>query len=100
MISRCEVVFSRSAKADVRRIAKWWRANRSKAPDLFDDELVRAIDLLETAPMIPALARDPKLQDVRRILLRTGHHVYFRIREDQVDVLAVWPAAKPGPRIE
>jgi hypothetical protein len=34
-------------------MAKWWRANRPLAPDLFDDELRTAKRQLEQQPELP-----------------------------------------------
>jgi hypothetical protein len=41
-----------TAKAEVQLSARrdWWRRNRSKAPDLFDTELLTALDQIRSAP--------------------------------------------------
>lgn len=40
-----EVIVSPEADEQLRQVSDdWWQANRPKAPDLFADEFVRAID--------------------------------------------------------
>jgi len=86
------------ADRHIEAIDAWWRANRDKAPDLFEEELALAIRMLADAPGVgrryPHFARG-----VRRVLLRsTRNHVYYVEQEDRVLVVAVWGAVKgAGP---
>ena len=63
---------SRRAQADIEAAVAWWRANREKAPMLLEDELERALTLLDQQPRVGAEALDVKTKTVgvRRFLLR------------------------------
>jgi hypothetical protein len=54
-----------SALADLQilEIDGWWRQNRDKAPDLFEQELALAFKTISLAP-------------------DAGHHVYYVVRDD------------------
>lgn len=76
----------------------WWRANREKAPDLFEQELANGLRTIASAPGAGKRFPHPEA-DVRRLLLRsTRNHVYYVERSDHVLVVAVWGAIKgAGP---
>jgi plasmid stabilization system protein ParE len=95
------VVFQRKAIQEALDIDAWWRSNRPKAPDLFARELARMLDAVALMPMLGVPARDARLVDVRRVLLRkTRYHLYYRVRDDSLEVLAVWHAARAeGPSL-
>lgn len=83
--------------------AEWWRANRPKAPGLFEREFSDGLTLLATAPDIGRRYRRRGIPSLRRLLLpRTRYHVYCvhdRARAE-VLVLAVWSALRGrGPRL-
>jgi plasmid stabilization system protein ParE len=89
------VVFQRRATHEIEEIDAWWRANRSAAPDLFATELERTLAAVALVPTLGARAKSERLTSVRRVLLRrTRYHVYFRAREETLEVLAVWHAAR------
>jgi len=50
-------------------------------------------------PGIGVAARNERLSGLRRVLLvRTKHHVYYRAKENVIEVLAVWHASRgTGP---
>lgn len=93
------VVFQRKAIQEVIDIDEWWRSNRPESPDLFARELARMLDAVALMPMLGVSARDSRLINVRRVLLRkTRYHLYYRVREDNLEVLAVWHTARAeGP---
>jgi plasmid stabilization system protein ParE len=73
----------------------WWRENRDKAPDLFDDELTAALGRIRDAPLAGQRVPVRQGKPVRRTLLpKTGLHVYYDLRGDEVVVLTVWGAAR------
>jgi beta-galactosidase GanA len=86
------VEFTSDAKAEVRQIRRWWRRHRTKAPDLFNQELRQAQQRLAVAW---AEGQEYDYFDgdlVRRVLLeRTRNHVYYIVLEDQklVQIVAV-----------
>lgn len=76
------VRFRAEARAHAIAGREWWIANRSSAPEAFDDELAAAVlDLAQRPASIPVfMLRDGMA--VRRVLLqRTRCHVYFAIDE-------------------
>jgi plasmid stabilization system protein ParE len=93
------VVFQRRATREVETIDDWWRANRATAPDLFVVELERMLAAVALMPTLGAPAKSERLRDVRRVMLqKTRYHLYYRVRGNAVEVLAVWHAARgTGP---
>jgi plasmid stabilization system protein ParE len=81
------------AAQQIRNESRWWRRNRTKAPNLFRDEVRRAFALIAEYPEAGAAAEDVELSGVRRVVLvDTQHYVYYRINPvaRQIEVLAVW----------
>jgi plasmid stabilization system protein ParE len=95
------VVVAPRADRQIDAIDRWWRAHRSAAPDLFQDELGAALELLAFAPFSGQRYRSARRPDVRRTLLRaTRYHVYYIVRKTDVYVLAVWSAVRgTGPAV-
>jgi len=94
-----KVELSAEARAQVREIDAWWREHRQAAPNLFSDEVERALLALEQTPALGVrYAPNPK---VRRLLLkRTGYHVYAREEPERVYVVAVWSVfRRRGPHL-
>ena len=90
------VDFAGTARRQLRSVQRWWRANRRAAPELFKQELRRAIEQLRERPSA-APAVEVGRPGVRRLLLpRTRYHLYFRVdeAEERVRVLAVWHTAR------
>ena len=50
MTKRLRWTLTRRAAREISEAAAWWKANRSKAPTAFDDEIDRALDLITTRP--------------------------------------------------
>ena len=96
------IVTTPEAEDQVRIIDAWWRSERPAAPGLFEEELAAAFALLGSAPLAGRRYGHPSISEVRRILLRsTRYHVYYRVREDDVIVLAVWNAVRGvGPELK
>jgi plasmid stabilization system protein ParE len=92
------VLTTPSADLQILEIDAWWRENRDKAPDLFEEELALAFRLLASSPGAGKRYQHPNA-DVRRVLLRsTRNHVYYVEMDDHVLVVAVWGAVKgSGP---
>ena len=79
--------------AHAEAIDRWWREHRPTAPDLFADELTRALRLLEKTPDIGVPYGPRTTLGVRRLLLqRTRYHVHNAHDAEQsiVGVLAIW----------
>ena len=95
-----KVELSEEADAQVREIDAWWREHRLAAPNLFTDELDRALLALGEMPTLGG-TYEAGARSVRRLLLRrTHHHLYFVQEAERVYVLAVWNAFRGrGPRL-
>lgn len=92
------------AEAQIEEKGRWWRANRTKAPDLFKRQLERVVDLLAAMPNLGKRYTKTPVPGVRRLRLRgTPYHLYFLHRPDLGDLvlLSVWSGAHPeGPRLK
>jgi plasmid stabilization system protein ParE len=86
------------ADAHIEALDAWWRENRDKAPDLFEQELAMAFRTISSAP---AVGKTYTHRDahVRRVVMRTTRmHVYYVDQPAFVLVVAVWGAIKgAGP---
>jgi len=91
----------RSAEREIREAAAWWQVNRPAARDLLYSELARGFELVTNHPSIVAQAADIELGGVRRLLLyRISYHMYYRVDQDMVEILAFWHTSLgQGPSI-
>lgn len=82
----------------------WWAANRPAAPELFEAELLAAIERILQHPDSGQPYDHPTVPGVRRALLRrSAHHLYYLYRPeaDTVLLLALWGGEKKAkPPIE
>ena len=88
-----------TARRQIEKAAQWWRVNRQAAPRLFRDELRQAFELITEQPEIAPIAPEVEAPNVRRFhLSRIRYHLYYRRREDTVEVLALWHSSRgSGP---
>ena len=85
------------AERHIDAIDSWWRENRTASPNLFEQELAEALDLIQTWPGIGRKRRHRSITGLRRVLLRaTRYHVYYASPpdNDSLFVLAVWSAVR------
>lgn len=61
MNERFAVAFTPRASREVAEAKRWWRANRTKAPDALEEELRTTLDLIASTPGIGAVARNVAL---------------------------------------
>lgn len=87
------------AETQILQIDDWWRKNRPVSPDLFLDELIEALAILETVPLVGRPYRQSPVRGARRVLLRgSRYHLYYLPSDGEVTVLAVWHAQRgAGP---
>ena len=92
---------TKRAQAQVDRAARWWDENRPLAPEAFDEDLAEAFTLLSVEPGIGAPALGVRVQGVRRLhLARIHYYLYYRVRRDEVEVLALWHTSRgAGPAL-
>ncbi|MCC7386207.1 MAG: type II toxin-antitoxin system RelE/ParE family toxin [Deltaproteobacteria bacterium] len=91
------VSFSPEADEHVEQIESWWRENRDKAPNLFQDELSHAVSVLAMGLDVGRPYRRRGIPGLRRILLpKTRFHVYFVYDRSAgvVLIVEVWGAAR------
>ena len=95
------VVLTPEAFQQALTIDTWWHTERTAAPQLFSEELSAALAPLGTLPQAGRGYPLPTVPDVRRVLLRSSrYHVYYKIHEDAVIILAVWSAVRgTGPKL-
>ena len=94
----------RRQSAEVDEAARWWRENRSKAPDALAEDLASALELIATQPGVGAIARSSRLSSVRRVHLhRIGYYLYYRVTSGGssiVQIVAFWHSSRgAGPRL-
>jgi len=91
--------FTPEADEQIMEIDEWWRSNRLNSPDLFGNELSRALELISDAPLVGRKYRDFPAYDLRRMMLgSTGYHVYYSPRPGAIWVIAVWHSRRgSGP---
>jgi plasmid stabilization system protein ParE len=75
--------------------------SRATAPGALRIELEQALALLVEHPHAGMRVRTPRPGEVRRfLLLRTQYFLYYRVREQQLEVLALWHASRgAGPSV-
>jgi plasmid stabilization system protein ParE len=88
--------FAQSALRDILREARWWLANRTDAPLLFERELAAVLDKIRKWPEAPNVYRVKGRRITRRVLMPgTGCHVYYRVQKPGVvRVQSVWGASR------
>jgi plasmid stabilization system protein ParE len=98
-VPAAEVELSEQARAQIRAIDIWWRENRQRSPDLFGQEVDKALQTLADTATPGVLYDDRK--SVRRLLLERSHyHLYFTRQADVQYVVAVWSAFRGrGPSL-
>ena len=97
------VTFTALAARHIRKAEKWWRENRTLAPNAVRQELERALVLIANQPRIGSRAINVKMPAVRRIFLPIiKQHLYYHVHEspDRVEVVALWHTRRgTGPPI-
>ena len=91
----------RRASRQIGEASDWWKANRSKAPDAFEEAIEKAFNLLAFQPNVGVRVRGSRFSDVRRIHLSPIHYyLYYRVSDEGVEVLALWHTSRgSGPRL-
>ena len=88
-----KIRYTDEGKARLRFVAEWWRENRDKNPYLFEDELEKALELLEDTPEIgERYQKVAGVQWYRLLLKKSRQHVYYCIdrENDVIEIASVW----------
>jgi plasmid stabilization system protein ParE len=79
----------------VERIAQWWAINRPGAPGAVRKDLQSILDLLLVQPDIGSPVSDASSPGTRRFHLdRIRYWVYYRVRNNRLEVLSVWHSSR------
>jgi plasmid stabilization system protein ParE len=79
---------------------RWWRENRHKAPQAFDEDLDAIIELIALSPGAGLLVTVRKGLARRAELRRTGHYIYYRLTDDDsIEIIALWHSARRPPSL-
>jgi len=89
------------AADEAERAERWWAENRTLAPLAFQEDLRTAFSLLLRQPGIGANVANTRLRGVRRLHLgRIRYFVYYRVKGNELVILAVWHESRgKGPRL-
>lgn len=92
--------FTKRAAAQIELADHWWAENRPSAPQAFREDLEAAFAILVYQPNIGARVSNTRLAGVRRLhLTRIRYHLFYRVKEDALVVLALWHTSR-GKRPE
>ncbi len=97
-MKRRRVRFTATAREQVRLADWWWREN-SLRPQIFHDDLGKALDLLSRLPGIGSVYPEGPVSGLRRLYLeRLRSHVYYTFDDREVVVRSLWHASRgSGP---
>lgn len=88
---------SKRAASQIRAGAAWWSENRTKASQLFGDEIERGFLLASQLPSAGQAVRHPTISGLRRLLLtRIRYYLYYAPSPatETVEILALWHASR------
>lgn len=95
MSRRLPIKLLRRAKRQIAEASGWWKANRLKAPDAFDEEMEKAFDLLAFQPNVGVRIAGARFTGVRRIHLNRIHYfLYYRPTADAIEIVALWHTSR------
>lgn len=95
------VIFSPRARKQFAAAWTWWKRNRDKAPEAFDQDTTLAVKKLADSPFDVGTAVRARRAGLRRILLeRIRYYLYYRVTADgEIEVVAIWHASRRPPRL-
>jgi plasmid stabilization system protein ParE len=96
-----ELFISRRAAREIERVIRWWAVNRPAAPGAVLQDLKGALNLVLVQPDIGARVPEASSAGVRRFHLdRIRYWVYYRVRQNRLEVLSVWHSSRgSGPAV-
>jgi plasmid stabilization system protein ParE len=79
------------AERQIEAAATWWAENRPAAPGAVMADLRGALEVLILEPGIGSKVETPRSEVVRRLYLGRIHYfVYYRVRRNTLEVVALW----------
>ncbi|MDP2793147.1 MAG: type II toxin-antitoxin system RelE/ParE family toxin [Sulfurisoma sp.] len=89
------VKVSARAASQIRKAAEWWVENRPAAPGAIRIDIGEALALLARQPGIGTTYEGTRTRGVRRLLVgRIRYFIYYRVKPDTLEVLAVWHVSR------
>lgn len=87
------------AQRDIERAAERWAGNRHAAPGAIREDLELALAMLILEPGVGTKVETPRAEVVRRLYLpRARYFMYYRVRRNDLEVIAFWHASRgEGP---
>lgn len=90
-----QIRIAKRAAAQIEQADRWWTENRPSAPQAFREDIEAAFAILVCQPGIGAKVANIGLAGVRRLhLSRIRHHLYYRVKEEDLVVLALWHTSR------
>jgi plasmid stabilization system protein ParE len=87
-------ISSRAAK-QVQKAAEWWEQNRPAAPGAIGADFGEAVALLAEQSGMGSKYEGARAPGVRRLFLgRVGYFIYYKVKGDTLQVLALWHASR------
>ena len=94
-----DVVIMPRARHQIESAANWWNDHRDKAPEAFEEDLSSGIAAIAENAATGTIVKRGKFT-VRRILLtRIRYYLYYRVRDEIVEVISVWHSSRRAPRM-
>lgn len=95
------ILFKARARREIEAAAAWWSANREAAAGALRRDVEAGLAILIEQPGIGTKVETGRSPQVRRLLLgRTRYHLYYRVRGNTVEVLALWHSSRGnGPSV-
>lgn len=89
------------AQGHIAAASAWWADRRPAAPGAIVEDLDRVLGLLLAEPEMGTKATSTRLSDVRRVTLsRIRYHLYYRLVDDAIQILALWHTSRgQGPEL-
>ena len=94
-------VIKARARREIERLALWWSENRLAAPGHVRLDVEDTLFVLVRHPALGQKVETGRPIQVRRYLMdRTHYWLYFRVKNDVVEVLSVWGTHRQsGPKL-
>jgi plasmid stabilization system protein ParE len=89
------IIVLRRANQQIIKASDWWQANRSKAPQAFEEAIESAFDLLSFQPNVGVKVSGTRLPGVRRLHLSPiRYYLYYRVSDAGVEILSLWHTSR------
>lgn len=96
-----QLFLTRRAAREIDRAAEWWASHRPAAPGAVRTDLETTFALLTQRPSIGTPVPEASSPGVRRFFVdRIRYWIYYRVRDNRLEVVSVWHASRgSGPTI-